>query len=192
METYETGRVTDVQPKQTKDGTSYLSLRIDGRHFTCWDEDLFSDLEEGIDLEYRWKPSGRFRRITEFRRRTEATGSFSSSDHRITRMNALRTAAMLYANYSSQGSDRDLDTLSTAMMFELYLLDEEPFRTIARDYKSRFAASCSEAVHRPSSPGGDDAGQAPPDSSPAQTLQSNLVDRILSDELDKLSRWLYE
>jgi len=192
MDSYETGRISDVQPKRTKEGTPYLSLKIDGSHFTCWDEDLFTDLQEGTTLEYKWKPSGRFKRITEFRRTTRADDLSASNGRRITRMNALRTAAMLYANDSIDDHSKHLSTLSSAMFFELYLLDEEPLRTLARDYRSRLLHSFREpSEHVVDTPpgGSSDASSRSADANP---LHTKLVDRILSDELDRLSHWLYE
>ena len=192
MDAYQSGRITDIQPKQTKEGTPYRSLKIDGHHFTCWDPDLFDDLQEGVTVEYRWKPSGRFKRITEFHRSDVPHRAFSPTDRRITRMNALRTAAMLYAHDPPESHDKTLATLSTAMFFELYLLDEEPLGSLSRDYHARIVDTFHHPVDTSLGPASPDANQSSPNPSRSESFHQDLADRILTDELDRLTSWLYE
>lgn len=192
MDAYQSGRITDIQPKQTKEGTPYRSLKIDGHHFTCWNPDLFDDLQEGVTVEYRWKSSGRFKRITEFHRADVPHSSFSPSDRRITRMNALRTAAMLYAHDPPESHDKTLATLSTAMFFELYLLDEEPLGSLSRDYHSRILDTFHNPVDTSRDTDSLNSDTSSPDLSRSESLHQDLADKILTDELDRLTAWLYE
>ena len=107
-------------------------------------------------------------------------------------MNALRTAAMLYAHDPPKSHDKTLATLLTAMFFELYLLDEEPLGSLSRDYHARIVDTFHHPVDTSSDPASPDANQSSPKTTRSESLHQDLADRILTDELDRLTSWLYE
>ena len=122
---YLQGRIDSVEKKKAKDGAPYLSLKIDGQHYTCWDEELFSGLKEGNLVQYRWRPSGRFKRITELKVIQDSPKPGANEQSLMRKMSALRSAALLHAHDNRHPYQKRLNTLLTALSFELYLLNEE-------------------------------------------------------------------
>jgi len=131
------GKVEKIKRREAKDGSPYLSLRINGESFTLWDEKLFDQIEENSLVEYRWKPSGKYKRIVEIRKiETTEHQDEPNEEIQMIRMSALRSACMLYAHDDLPPAIKRTNALLTAITFELYLSGDkslDSYRAFVQD-----------------------------------------------------------
>ncbi|NIO04001.1 MAG: hypothetical protein GTN74_05120 [Proteobacteria bacterium] len=111
-----------------KNGTKYWVLEIGGEKYSVWDSKYIHDVQEGATVEYQWRKSGNFKKITEITPidnpvKGEAEGAETQTQ--IRRMGCLKYAAELVAPLPSSAIDKARDVLNMAKAFESYVQEGE-------------------------------------------------------------------
>jgi hypothetical protein len=58
------GAIEKIWENKTKDDKKYHVLEIGGEKYSVWDSKLLDGIEEGATVDYEWKASGDFKKIT--------------------------------------------------------------------------------------------------------------------------------
>ncbi|MEW6664135.1 MAG: hypothetical protein AB1512_02795 [Thermodesulfobacteriota bacterium] len=119
------GTVEKIWQNETKEKKPYSVVEIGGEKYSVWDPKLMEGLAEGSRIDYEWKKSGDFRKITAL----SALGQAGELDpyhgdrksREIVRMSCLKSAAeILYGVFI----DPDVKTgkaIEIAREFERYV-----------------------------------------------------------------------
>ena len=62
------GKIERIWENQTKDGEKYWVLSIDGKNYSVWDPAVLEGLSEGMEVEYEFRRSGKYNRITDLKK----------------------------------------------------------------------------------------------------------------------------
>jgi len=124
------GKITRIWRNETGDGQRYCVLEIDGQKYSLWDEKYFDKLREGLEVDYEWKKSGRFKKITDIKILEPQT--CRDRCIKIIRMSCLKSASeILYGLEGDPYKKADL-AVEIAKRFEKYVLDGE----VPGDYRN--------------------------------------------------------
>ena len=59
------GKIEGLQLNTLGDGRQYMTVQIEGQKYSLWDNKYFEQLQEGMEISYKWKESGNFKNLTE-------------------------------------------------------------------------------------------------------------------------------
>lgn len=107
-----------------KNGTKYWVLEIGGQRYSVWDSKYVDGLTEGATVEYEWKKSGNFRKITGLTPLEEGLPSWNNEKNRqIVRMSCLRSAVEIINGLDQKPQGKANLALDLAKRFEKYVLN---------------------------------------------------------------------
>jgi hypothetical protein len=123
------GRVGKIWDNETKDKKRYTVLEIGGEKYSVWEAALVEGLAEGDSVEYDWKQSGNFRKITGLKKLGLDPGFEDYTPGRksleIIRMSCLRSASELVQGTYKDPDQRKTKALDIAREFEKYVIGLE-------------------------------------------------------------------
>ena len=102
-----------------KNGKRYWVLEIGGEKYSVWDEKYVEGLSEGSVVDYDWRQSGNFRKITDLRRLD--VQPLNSKNEQIVRMSCLRTAGEIISGERLDLRLKIERVLDTSKIFEKYV-----------------------------------------------------------------------
>lgn len=123
------GRIDKIWENETKDKKKYHVLEIGEDRYSVWHTKLLNGIQEGDSINYEWKNSGNFKKITDLRKiDLEPVTEPYVRDRKsidIIRMSCLRSASEIL-----NGLPMDLDSktglaLDIAKEFEKYVIGSE-------------------------------------------------------------------
>jgi hypothetical protein len=128
------GVIEQIWENETRNGKKYLTVRIDGERYSIWDKKNFDDLQEGKEIEYEFRQSGKYKHLTDVKPVGEEKGSAeqgeltyrpSNKDIHITRMSCLKSATEIVAPvYMDIESKQEL-VIELAKRFERYVFEDD-------------------------------------------------------------------
>ena len=126
------GAVDKIWENDTKDNKQYHVLEIGGEKYSVWDPKLVEGLEEGSEIEYDWKKSGDYKKITGLRK-LDTTPEIEPyridrKQTQIIRMSCLKSASELLHADKIDSVGKANQALKIARKFEDYVTssgDEE-------------------------------------------------------------------
>ncbi|RKY67595.1 MAG: hypothetical protein DRQ24_12660 [Candidatus Latescibacterota bacterium] len=122
------GKIERIWENQTKDGEKYWVLSIDGKNYSVWDPAVLEGLSEGMEVEYEFRRSGKYNRITDLKKldtSQQGPDVENPRDLKIIRMSCLRSAVEVLSGYGSELEERIEKTLEVSRRFERYVLNGE-------------------------------------------------------------------
>jgi len=123
------GTIDKIWENQTKGNKTYHVLEIGGEKYSVWDTKLIEGLGEGSVVEYDWKRSGDFMKITDLRKIDPAPqfepGYQDRKAREIVRMSCLRSASEILNGIYIGPDDKMRKALEIAKEFEKYVTDME-------------------------------------------------------------------
>lgn len=126
------GIVDKIWENETRDKKRYHVLEIGGEKYSVWDPNLLEGLGEGNQVEYEWKQSGNFKKITDLKLIDPASesGSYKSDrkSREIVRMSCLRSASEILHGLFIDPDEKTRKALDIAREFEKYVRTEEEGR----------------------------------------------------------------
>ena len=123
------GSIDKIWENQTNDKKTYHVLDIGGERYSVWDSKLLEGLEEGSEVEYDWKKSGNFKKITDLKK-IELEPDLNSynpdrKSREIIRMSCVRSASQILQDLSIDPMDKSSKALDIAREFEKYVTDRD-------------------------------------------------------------------
>ncbi|MBW1731416.1 MAG: hypothetical protein JRJ75_11080 [Deltaproteobacteria bacterium] len=118
------GRIGKIWENETREGKKYHVLEIGGEKYSVWDQRLLEGLGEGSLVEYEWKKSGDFRKITDLRpSATPDAGNYSHErkNREIIRMSCLKSASELLYGLFLDPDVKTRKAIDIAREFEKYV-----------------------------------------------------------------------
>jgi len=103
-----------------KNGKRYWVLEIGGEKYSVWDEKYVDGLSEGSVVDYNWRQSGNFRKITDLRKLD--VQPLNSKNEQIVRMSCLRTAGEIISGERLDLRLKIERVLDTSKIFEKYVV----------------------------------------------------------------------
>ena len=99
------GKIERIWENHTKNGEKYWVLFISGKNYSVWDSSVIEGLSEGAEVEYEFKRSGKYNKITDLKviQEPAQSGQAPAQDTRelrIIRMSCLRSAAEIISPYN--------------------------------------------------------------------------------------------
>lgn len=117
------GTIEKIWENESTKGKPYLTLLIDGEKYSLWDQKHFDQLQEGDEVEYKWRQSGDFRNITKIGRVDD--GELTSNQKRMTRMGCLKYASSIVSLTEGDLKEKASYAIAMARDFEQYVLEPE-------------------------------------------------------------------
>ena len=59
------GTIEQVWENESRNGQKYITVQIGGERYSVWDTKYFDRLQEGAEIDYDFRQSGKFRNLTE-------------------------------------------------------------------------------------------------------------------------------
>jgi len=103
-----------------KNGKRYWVLEIGGEKYSVWDEKYVDGLSEGSVVDYNWRQSGNFRKITDLRKLD--VQPLNTKNEQIVRMSCLRTAGEIISGERLDLRLKIERVLDTSKIFEKYVV----------------------------------------------------------------------
>jgi hypothetical protein len=138
------GTIEQVWENESKKGQKYFNVQIGGERYSVWDEKYFSRLQQGAEVEYDVRQSGRFRHLTEVKPvdgngngnghgngNGQANGGseegyrFNGKDTQIARMSCLKSASEIVAPHQADPVTKRTLVVDAARYFERYVFGED-------------------------------------------------------------------
>ena len=121
------GSIDKIWENETKDNKTYHVVNIGGENYSVWDSKLLDDLTEGSSVEYEWKKSGDYKKITDLRKIDANPGLEGPKPDRksteIMRMSCLRSASEVLHGLDIEPVEKTKQALDIARQFEKYVRD---------------------------------------------------------------------
>ena len=114
------GRIDKIWENE-KNGKRYWVLSINGEKYSVWDEKYMNGLSEGSSVDYNWKKSGDFRKITDIRKLD--VQPIYSKNEQIIRMSCIKSAAVLVSDFDADPDEKGEVALGIARKFEQYVIE---------------------------------------------------------------------
>lgn len=123
------GSIDKIWENQTKDNKTFYVLEIGGDKYSVWDPKLVEGLDEGNTIDYQWKQSGNFKKITSLAK-IEAEPDLDNyptdrKSREIVRMSCLRSATELLGPVELEPDDKIEKALDMAKVFERYVVEND-------------------------------------------------------------------
>ncbi len=124
------GIIDKIWPNKLDDGTEYLVLSIGGEKYSVWDKKYMERLQEGSSVDYSWKQSGKFKKITDINvvePAPEPEPRIMGKDRErleIVRMSCIKSASSLVSEFDAHPLEKGSITLGLARKFEKYVLED--------------------------------------------------------------------
>lgn len=119
------GTVEKIWENETREGKKYHVLEIGGEKYSVWDQKLLEGLAEGSRVDYEWKKSGDFRKITDIKPSGTAPDAGYSSHERknteIIRMSCLKSASEILYGLFLDPDVKARKAIDIAREFEKYV-----------------------------------------------------------------------
>ncbi len=124
------GIIDKIWENKTKGNKPYWVLSINGDNYSVWDKKYLEGIQEGSSVEYEWRPSGDYRKVTDLKKIEmepgfERAGKSNGRDQQIIRMSCVKSAVVLASNSDKLPKDKAEMTLGIARQFEKYVTDKE-------------------------------------------------------------------
>ena len=124
------GKIERIWENQTKNGEKYWVLSISGKNYSVWDSSVIEGLSEGAEVEYEFKRSGKYNKITDLKviqepAQSGQTQTQDTRELRIIRMSCLKSAVELISDYRSEPERKIGKALEISKRFERYVLSGE-------------------------------------------------------------------
>lgn len=126
------GIIDRIWENETKDKKTYYVLDIGGERYSLWDTKLLEGISEGSRVEYDWKQSGSYKKITDLRKmdpcfHNEVYRSGSRSIE-IIRMSCLRTASEILHGIYIDPDEKTRKAMDIARQLEKYVtgMEDDP------------------------------------------------------------------
>lgn len=119
--------VDKIWENETSNGKKYWVLQIGDERYSVWDSELVEGLNEGDRIEYEWRKSGDYKKITVLTRYPpgEALDSQPSrKDMQIIRMSCLRSATEVLSGTNAKLDKKIEMALDIAKQFEKYVRED--------------------------------------------------------------------
>jgi hypothetical protein len=119
------GVIEKIWENQTREKKPYHVLEIGGEKYSLWDLKLLEGLSEGVTIEYEWKKSGDFKKITELRPVVPAPDAGRYHPDRksteIVRMSCLKSASEILYGLFIDPDVKTRKAMEIAREFEKYV-----------------------------------------------------------------------
>ena len=123
------GTVERIWENETKEKKTYHVLEIGGEKYSVWDSKLMEGLSEGSRVDYEWKKSGDFKKITGLRKiGQEPEHHPYQRDRRsleIVRMSCVRSASEILHGLFIDPEEKTNKAIEIARQFEKYVTGPE-------------------------------------------------------------------
>lgn len=106
-----------------KNGKKYWVLAINGERYSVWDEKYINGISEGSVVDYNWKKSGNFRKITDIKKLD--VQPLDRKNEQIVRMSCLRSASEILAGLELEPREKVDLALDISKIFEKYVINGE-------------------------------------------------------------------
>ena len=131
------GIVEKIWENRTQNNKRYHVVEIGGEKYSVWDSALMEGITEGARVEYDWKKSGNFKKITGLQKIDESQMSEAYQSDRksreIIRMSCLRSASELLYGLYFDPDEKAEKALDIARRFERYVSGEDHNQEKTRD-----------------------------------------------------------
>jgi hypothetical protein len=122
------GVIEKIWENETKDKKPYHVLEIGGEKYSVWDAKLMEGLSEGARVEYEWKKSGDFRKITDLKPIEMGLEPVRYHPGRksmeIVRMSCLKSASEILCGLFIDPDVKTRKAVEIAREFEKYVTGE--------------------------------------------------------------------
>ena len=123
------GTIDKIWENETRDNKKYHVLEIGGEKYSVWNGKMLEGIGEGSVVEYDWKKSGDFRKITELSKIDSEPGQEPYRPDRkameIIRMSCLRSASEILHGFYIEPDEKAMKALDIARDFEKYVTYRE-------------------------------------------------------------------
>ena len=124
------GTVEKIWENETNDNRKYHVLEVGGEKYSVWDSKLMEGLEEGSIIEYEWKKSGDFKKITDLRslnggQELDQPYKKNSKQMEIIRMSCLKSASEILHGLYIDPDVKTKKAVEIAKEFEKYVTGAE-------------------------------------------------------------------
>lgn len=133
------GTIDKIWENKTTKGTEYRTLQIGDQRYNVWDTKYFDQLQEGEDIEFDFKESGKYKHITDM---TLSGSGHRSNNHnqnsthnnnytpnhkerQIARMSCLKSASEILAPVQMDPDAKKDIVIDTAKFFERYVFEDD-------------------------------------------------------------------
>jgi hypothetical protein len=122
------GIVDKIWENSTSNGKKYWVVQVGDERYSVWDPDLLEGLCEGDQIDYEWRKSGGYKKITSLTRYEPQEVSLTQTERKneqIVRMSCLRTAGEILACEQLDIKRKIEKVLDTSKIFEKYVVTGE-------------------------------------------------------------------
>lgn len=123
------GKVEKIWENETKDNKKYHVLEIGGEKYSVWEPTLLEGLSEGCTVDYDWKQSGNFRKITDLKKIAANPNLDCTPRDRksmeIVRMSCLKSASEILHGLYIDPDMKTKKAMEIAREFEKYVIGTE-------------------------------------------------------------------
>jgi hypothetical protein len=121
------GNVEKIWENETANGKQYWVLQIGDDRYSVWEPELVAGLVEGDAVDYDWKKSGQYKKITSLARYPlqdvpQSPGERKNSQ--IIRMSCLRSATEILSGFEEKLEKKVEMALNIAKQFESYVRED--------------------------------------------------------------------
>ena len=131
------GVIEKIWENKTQNNKRYHVVEIGGEKYSVWDSALMEGITEGARVEYDWKKSGNFKKITGLQKIDESQMSEAYQSDRksreIIRISCLRSASELLYGLYFDPDEKAEKALDIARRFERYVSGEDHNQEKTRD-----------------------------------------------------------